>query len=166
MRREPNTARRGRGVALLACLGCLLVLLAGCSSGKSKAKISVPPVVSNLSIPSSSSAALPSSSAPTTPTTAAAGGLSGSWSGQYSGAFSGTFKLTWVQTGADLSGTILLSTENSPTVLTGTVSGSTITFGTVGSTAITYRGTVSGSSMSGSYQVGGAPGGNWSATKS
>ena len=166
MRRQPYTAHRSRGVALVASLGCLVVLAAGCSSGKSKAKITVPPVVSNISIPSSSSAVLPTSSAPTTPTTAAASGLSGNWSGQYSGAFSGTFKLSWVQTGTNLSGTITLSTEQSPDTLTGTVSGSTITFGTVGSSAITYTGTVSGSSMSGSYQVGGAAGGNWSATKS
>jgi hypothetical protein len=114
----------------------------------------------------SSSPALPTSSAPVTPA-AAAGDLSGSWSGQYSGAFTGTFKLTWQQTGSSLTGTIMLSTENNdPVPLTGTVNGSTISFGTVGSQAVTYSGHVSGSSMSGTYQVGGAAGGPWSATKS
>ena len=43
--------------------------------------------------------------------------------------------------------------------------GASIQFGTVGSTAITYAGTVSGSSMSGNYQVGGSAGGPWSASQ-
>jgi hypothetical protein len=46
------------------------------------------------------------------------------------------------------------------------VSGGSIRFGTVGSAAITYTGSVSGTSMSGTYQVAGSPGGSWSATKS
>jgi hypothetical protein len=46
------------------------------------------------------------------------------------------------------------------------VQGDTIRFGTVGSQAITYSGSVSGSSMSGTYQVGsGAGSGSWSAAK-
>jgi hypothetical protein len=43
------------------------------------------------------------------------------------------------------------------------VNGNAITFGTVGSTVITYTGTVSGDSMSGTYQVGGSQHGTWSA---
>ena len=161
MRHEPTT----RGVALVAGLGCLLALTAGCSSGKAKVTVTPPAVQSSL--PASSSAVLPTSSAPATTPAAASSGLSGSWSGQYSGAFTGTFKLTWQQVGSVLSGTIMLSTENNdPVPLTGTVNGSTITFGTVGSQAVTYSGTVSGSSMSGSYQVAGGAGGPWSATKS
>ena len=35
-----------------------------------------------------------------------AGALSGKWSGSYSGSYSGTFKLSWQQSGANLSGTI------------------------------------------------------------
>jgi hypothetical protein len=152
---------RYRAVLLVGCA----VLLAGCSSGKSKSNITVPPVATNLSALSSSTAP-PTSTAPTTAaTTAAAAGLSGSWSGQYSGAFTGTFQLSWQQTGSTLSGTITLSTSGT-VPLTGTVNGSQINFGTVGSAAITYTGTVSGSSMSGSYQINGAAGGPWSATKS
>ncbi len=52
--------------------------------------------------------------------------------------------------------------------INGTVHGNAIRFGTVGSTAITYSGTVSGSSMSGTYQLhttSGTPGGPWSASK-
>jgi len=41
----------------------------------------------------------------------------------------------------------------------------TIRFGTVGSLAITYSGSVSGNSMSGTYQVGGSNGCPWSASK-
>jgi hypothetical protein len=52
----------------------------------------------------------------------------------------------------------------------GTVQGGTIKFGTVGSQAITYKGSVSGSSMSGTWQIkgtsGAAGGGPWSASKS
>jgi hypothetical protein len=42
------------------------------------------------------------------------------------------------------------------------VTGSAIKFGTVGGQAITYKGTVSGSSMSGTYSTPGG-GGPWSA---
>ena len=161
----PTKARRIRATALVGCLGCLMALTAGCSSGKAKVTITPP---AQTSLPPSSSAVLPASSAPpTTPAAAADSGLSGSWSGQYSGAFTGTFKLTWQQTGSSLTGTIMLSTENNgPVPLTGTVNGGTISFGTVGSQAVTYSGHVSGNSMSGTYQVGGAAGGPWSATKS
>jgi hypothetical protein len=160
-------ARRAGGMALVACLGWFVVLAAGCTSGKGKAQISTPPVRSNISVPSSFSAVLPTSPAPVTPTTAAGSNVSGSWSGRYSGAFTGTFQLSWQQAGIDLSGTITLSTQSGPVTLTGTISGDTIFFGTVGSSqAITYSGKVSGNSMSGTYQIGGAPGGPWSATKS
>jgi hypothetical protein len=107
-----------------------------------------------------------SSAAASTPTTAAtaATGLSGTWSGQYSGANQGTFTLTWTQSGSTLSGTINISEIGAPVNINGTVNGSSITFGTVGTAAVTYSGSVSGSSMSGTYQ---SPNGNgnWSATK-
>jgi hypothetical protein len=116
---------------------------------------------------SSAPAVIPSTPAvvvPTTPAPTSGADLSGTWSGHYSGAFSGTFTLTWQQTGSKLSGTIDLSSDGSPKI-NGTLTGNTITFGTVGSTAITYSGTVSGTSMSGTYTVGGSAGGSWSATK-
>ena len=62
-----------------------------------------------------------------------------------------------------LSGNIDLSSIGTETI-TGTVSGSTLNFGAVGSEVITYTGTVSGSSMSCSYTVQGAGGGNWTAS--
>ena len=94
--------------------------------------------------------------------------LSGRWSGQYSGSYDGTFKLRWHQSGSALHGTITISNPLSTLPINGTVTGNSIKFGTVGSTAITYTGTVSGTTMSGTYQVhGGAAsaGGPWSASK-
>jgi hypothetical protein len=94
---------------------------------------------------------------------ASGGSLSGTWSGQYSGAYHGTFTLHWTQSRSRLSGTIKLSTSsNAKLPISGTVRGSSIRFGTVGSSAITYSGSVSGKSMSGSYQTAGG-GGPWSA---
>ncbi len=102
-----------------------------------------------------------------TPTSKSAGvDLSGVWAGKYSGAYTGTFVLDWKQTGSKLSGTIELSAPPTTLSLNGTITGTTIEFGTVGSAEITYSGTVSGDTMSGTYSVNGAPGGDWSATKS
>jgi hypothetical protein len=94
----------------------------------------------------------------------AGGSLTGTWSGTYSGAYHGTFTLHWTQSRSRLTGTISLSTVGR-TNITGTVSGRTIRFGTVGNAnAITYSGSVSGTSMSGTYKSGGA-GGSWRAHK-
>jgi hypothetical protein len=66
-----------------------------------------------------------------------------------------------------LVGTIKLTPPPQTEPLTGRLEGSKITFGTVGSLAITYTGSVSGTSMSGTYKVAGGQGsGSWSATKS
>jgi peptidoglycan DL-endopeptidase CwlO len=170
MRREPNTPHRG--TVLVACVGTLAALAAGCSSGASKVTTSTttPPTASSTSTATNSSPSAPSvsSTTPTTaPSTTSAGtDLSGTWSGRYSGTYSGTFNLSWQQRGSSLSGRITLSATASTQRLNGTVKGTKITFGTVGSAAITYSGTVSGNSMSGAYHVGGTSGGNWSATKS
>jgi len=94
----------------------------------------------------------------------AGGSLTGTWSGTYGGAYHGTFTLHWTQSRSRLTGTIKLSSVGT-TNITGSVSGSTIRFGTVGSAnAITYSGSVSGTSMSGTYKTGGA-GGSWRAHK-
>jgi len=98
-------------------------------------------------------------------TAAATGALSGTWSGHYSGASQGTFTLTWRQSGARLTGTIKISTPSATYPISGTVNGSAIRFGTLGGGQITYTGSVSGSTMSGSYQAG-RGGGSWNASKS
>ncbi len=114
----------------------------------------------------------PATSAPAAATSLAPAGvdLSGSWSGQYSGTpYSGTFTLTWTQTGSSLSGDIKVSDPAAKDYqITGTVTGSSIQFGAVG--AVSYTGTVSGSSMSGSWSIpnpngGSLGGGSWSASK-
>jgi hypothetical protein len=149
-------------VSLMAALAPLG--LGACSSAKSgTTHTTSPPAapVSQSTAPSSSGAP---STASATSSTPSAGSLSGHWSGSYSGAYTGTFTLSWTQTGSQLSGTIDLSTSGT-TPLNGSVRGSHITFGTVGSTVITYSGSVSGNSMSGSWQIAGGAGGSgsWSA---
>jgi serine/threonine-protein kinase len=113
-------------------------------------------------------------SAPATPTASAAAkpnatsNLSGTWLGHYGGSYNGTFKLVWRQTGSHLHGTITTSNPRRTFPINGIVHGRSIKFGTVGSNAITYTGTVSGNSMSGTFQVNfgaGSGGGPWRATK-
>jgi hypothetical protein len=134
------------------------VSLAACSTANKPAPSSHPAAVATTTTSS------PPSPAATTSSPAAAA-LSGAWSGQYSGAYQGTFTLNWTQSGSRLSGTIKLSNPADQTSISGTVSGSTITFGTVGSEAITYSGSVSGSSMAGSWKAG-TMSGTWSASQS
>jgi len=94
----------------------------------------------------------------------ASGSLTGTWSGTYNGAYRGTFILHWTESKSQLTGTIKLSNVGR-TNITGSVRGTTIRFGTVGNArAITYSGSVSGTSMSGTYKTGGV-GGSWSAHK-
>ena len=122
-------------------------------------------VVASASASTAASSAAPASSA----AAADSGALSGTWSGQYGGSYQGTFTLDWQQSGSSLSGQITLSAPAQTLPINGTVNGGSIQFGTVGSTAITYSGSVSGTSMSGTYKVGAdadAQGGNWSASKS
>ena len=89
--------------------------------------------------------------------------LAGTWSGQYSGGYNGTFTLHWIQTGSKLTGTIKLSSPSGTYGVSGSVQGSAIKFGAVGVGA-SYTGSVTGKSMSGTYQA--VPkGGSWSATK-
>jgi len=134
--------------------GAAVLLIAGCSSSQTS---STPP-----------STTAPAASAAAAATAAAPGALSGKWSGQYSGAYQGTFILHWRQSGSKLNGSIQLSAPAGSLPINGTVTGSTIRFGTVGSQGIQYSGSVSGSSMSGTYKVqapNGSVGGPWSATK-
>jgi len=89
--------------------------------------------------------------------------LAGTWSGHYSGGYSGTFVLHWTQSGAKLTGTIKLSSPSGTFSVNGTVKGTAIKFGAVGVGA-TYTGSVSGKTMSGTYQASPA-GGSWGAIK-
>jgi hypothetical protein len=154
------SGRPRRLVPAMTMTAALAVTLAACSSPASPARVTG----------KQPSTAVPSAAAPAASSAApvAASGLSGKWSGQYSGAFTGTFTLNWHQSGSKLHGFIQLSDAGGRVPINGKVAGSTIRFGTVGSSAITYTGTVSGNSMSGTYQVhdGNGSKGNWSASKS
>jgi hypothetical protein len=158
------SGRPGRLVPAMTMAAALAVTLAACSSPASPAT-HVTGKKRSLAVPS---AAAPAASSAAPAAAAAASGLSGKWSGQYSGAFAGTFNLNWHQSGSKLNGFIQLSSPGTSQPINGSVAGSTIRFGTVGSSAITYTGTVSGSSMSGTYRVhdGAGSRGNWSASKS
>jgi hypothetical protein len=109
--------------------------------------------------------AAPTSAAAATPTPVPpAGGLTGVWSGKYNGVYTGTFTLTWQQSGTGVAGTIVLSSPAKTLSITGNEAGTSITFGAVG--GVTYTGSVSGTSMIGTYTVpGSGSGGSWSATK-
>lgn len=148
--RSPQHAR----LALAAAVSAMALIGAGCGGGGN----------SSTTTSAAPSTAAATSTAPASTTTASAGDLSGTWNGHYGGAYQGTFVLNWQQSGSRLSGTIKLSTPPSTLSVNGTLQGSAIQFGTVGSQAITYTGSVSGDSMSGSYQTPGG-GGPWSATK-
>jgi hypothetical protein len=89
--------------------------------------------------------------------------LAGAWSGQYSGPVSGTFMIHWTQSGSNLTGSITLTMPAGKYGINGPVNGSAIQFGAVGAGA-TYTGSVSGTSMSGSWKSS-IGGGKWSAHK-
>ena len=154
-----RSQRPASHLGIASLLAVLAVTAIGCSSNNSDNNSPSPTVATSPEAVSPST-----TSPPVTSPSAATTDLSGTWSGKYDGAFNGTFTLTWTQKNSKLTGSIELSTAGTLN-LNGVVTGNTIQFGTVGSTAITYSGTVSGDSMSGTYQVNGSSGGNWSATK-
>jgi hypothetical protein len=150
---------------LVLVITAAAVPLAACSS--SGGGTTPPPSAPAATTAPAAAATTPAAVATTS--AAATSALSGAWSGQYSGAYSGTFKLHWNQSGSTLSGTINVPALGGSQPIHGTVNGSTIKFGTVGSEAITYNGSVSGSSMSGTWKISaptGSAGGSWSAAKS
>ncbi len=153
-----------RKVLIVVAATVLPGLAAGCSSSGNATTATTPPP---RAVASSPSVASPPTSSAASTSSAPTGDLGGTWRGHYSGAYSGTFKLTWHESGANLSGNIHISTPDATLPINGTLTGNSISFGTVGSLAITYSGSVSGAAMSGTYRVnGGGPssGGPWNAT--
>jgi hypothetical protein len=164
MQLHGNAGGRPRRLVIgMTATAALAMTLAACSSsGNSTAQ-------ETATQSAKANPAAPAASAPAQP--AADTGLSGKWRGQYSGAYQGHFVLRWHQSGSRLIGTITLSAPSRGTVpIHGTVQGGTIKFGTVGSEDITYKGSASGNSMSGTWQIKGPSGpmggGPWSASKS
>lgn len=165
------SSRTGGYLAVAASVAVLSALTAcSSSSGGSGGSSSSAGAAVVSSLPQTSSA--PASSAPASSSAAvASSSLTGDWSGHYTGTFTGTFTLNWTQSGSNLTGTIKLSSDNNAaTPINGSVQNNHIKFGTVGSSAVQYEGTVSGSSMSGTWKIApvngvSAGGGNWSGTK-
>ena len=147
--------RSGRSplCAILALAAVLSVAVTGCGGSSQTTKTSA-----------TTHAAAAHATATSKSSSNQGSGVSGKWSGQYGGAYSGTFKLHWIQSGSNLHGAIKLSAPANTLPIHGTLNGGSIKFGTVGGVAITYTGTVSGSSMSGSYNTP-AGGGSWSANQ-
>lgn len=145
------------GTKLTLSIGAAALLLAACSSSGTSGNT---PTNTTATHSAATPAPAAASSAP-----AAAAPLSGAWHGQYGGSYQGTFVIHWRQSGSKLGGRIHISNPASNLAIHGSLVGGSIQFGTVGSYAITYSGRVSGNSMSGNYKVGGAQGGNWSASK-
>jgi hypothetical protein len=91
----------------------------------------------------------PPTHAPTRPTTIPTLDLSGTWGGLCSGTSNGFCTLTLTQTGNALDGTFLLSSPpDKPLDIRGNLIGSTITLRASG---VVFTGTLSGSTLSGSY---------------
>jgi hypothetical protein len=147
------------GTKLTVTIGAAALLLAACSSASTTTN---PPANTTAT---HTAAAQPKAVAATSAPATAAGALTGTWNGQYGGSYQGTFVLHWRQQGSKLSGRIHISAPSTSLPIHGRVAGGSIRFGTVGSYEITYTGTVTGSSMSGTYTVGGSQGGNWNASK-
>jgi hypothetical protein len=156
--RPPSRLRAS--VLIMGAVPLAALLAAGCSSGSASSVTIAKVTTAAAAVSTAASAA-----ASTTTTPATASDLTGTWNGTYNGSYSGTFTVKWTQSGSGVNGTIALPTVGTTEQLNGTVNGDKITFGTVGSFAVTYSGTFSGNSMSGTYNVGGSPAGNWSASK-
>jgi uncharacterized protein YukE len=150
--------RLGPAITMSAALAVTLAACSGSGGTAAQTTATNPPAGGSTH---ASSATTPSAA----PATSA---LSGKWQGQYGGTYQGTFVLHWHQAGTRLNGVIRLSNPGVTVPIHGRVAGGSIRFGTVGSYAITYSGSVSGTSMSGHYQVnnGSGAGGPWSAHKS
>ena len=140
-----------------------------------------PPSASAPPSPSRSSSA--SSSPPATPSpriqanggpAAASLDITGAWTGSYQSATSAGpqvyFTVTFVPTGSDITGSIMIAGHcvNRGTI-TGQLDGTRITFGAIkAAETITFDGTLAADSMTGKYQFGAGCGddsGTWTATR-
>jgi hypothetical protein len=146
---------------ILIGMAIRLVSLMAAGSASSTTGTPPPSSISVRSTPTGVPTSTPTATA--APTTEAVGGLSGTWSGQYSGVFNGTFTLTWTPVGVNFERPHRPSAPAETLGISGNEAGTTLTFGAVG--VVTYTGSVSGSSMSGSYKTPNNSGGSWNASK-
>ncbi len=146
-----------------------LVLFAVACGGDSSSTTISPAVGDDIttSPPAGSVSAMPSDDS-------SEGAIQGRWNGTWTSTSSpglnGTFHIDFTQAGEQLTGDITIS--DTPCITTGTITGKLagdrITFGAVqGAQTIAYTGTISGTSMSGTYsapQCGNGKG-DWKASK-
>lgn len=178
MQQRPNA--RGAAGCLFA-VGAIfaLTLFAGCGDDDDSPKTPTP-VAAIATSAASTTVASPTAGSTTAPpatatvATSTGSALDGTWTGTWNSsdtADNGAVTIQWKQTGQQLAGTIIVT--NTPCVtngtITGVVSGAAITFGAVqGATTIAYTGTLSGTTLSGTYQANASCAnatGRWSATK-
>lgn len=170
-----------RGMAL-AVVPILALVWAACGGGGTSAPtptntpraVTSPTTAAATAAPSATRPPATATAAPTA-TPAASSGLTGTWTGTWQNtniAGSGTFTLQLTQSGSTVAGTIVA--VGTPCLTNGTISGALaanqVQLGAVqGVVTITYAGTVSGNSMSGTYQASAECAnaqGTWAASKS
>ena len=138
-------------VAVTATVGVLIAIL---QRPPTHAPIRPMPVPTSIPTPTPTAAQTPLSV-----------DLSGTWAGECTGPFNGFCSLTWTQTAHALDGTFMLSSPPDTLHISGNLTGSTISFGAVG--VVTFTGTLSGSTLSGSYtDIANGKTGSWTVTQS
>lgn len=161
----------GLVLVLAACTSAASVPSAPPAAGASQTAASVAPLPTAVPVPTPT----PVPTATPAPSGSPAPTLAGTWNGTWQDVtpdhVGGTFVLTWTQNGSVLMGGIVVNGTPclSVATVTGTVSGSTISFGAVSGThTVVYNGTISGTTMKGSYVAPAAcvnATGTWAATK-
>jgi len=141
-----------------------VALLAACSSTSSSS-------AGGASVESATAASsvTPSGAAGGSTASGVAGTWQGTWTNTSGGAASGTFQIDWQQQGSKLAGTIAITGTPCLTGgdITGTLKGDSIDFGVVSGTyQVNYKGSLSGTNMSGTYSTDCGNGkGTWKANK-
>ena len=166
MTRPPSLRR----TVLPLALSIVVVVLSACATGSTE-------VTTGASGPTQTGAAAtgPTATGPTAPTGPTGVTLAGTWTGSWESeapGVSGTFTMKIEQTGSGFTGTIAIA--DTPCVSNGSVIGSvdgdTINFGAVeAENEVAFSGSISGDSMSGTYQsppACGSDSGTWKATRS
>jgi hypothetical protein len=168
-------------VLLIAAAGCSKSTKTASGAATTAATVTTAPAVATTAgattlpgavttAPAGAATTAPAGSATTAPATS---GLTGAWPGEWQNttpdSSRGTFRIQWTQSGSSLSGTIAIT--GTPCLTGGSISGSlnggNLNFGVVtGQAQVSYTGTVSGTTMSGTYTTScGNAQGTWKATK-
>jgi hypothetical protein len=175
---ERGTGMAGSKRLLAVAVTGLALLAAGCTgkSGNSAARpVGAATTAAAITPPTTEPAttAATNTAAATTAPPVNGAGLTGTWNGTWTNTTpdhsTGTFRVSWVQAGSRLTGTITINGTPclSGGTIDGTVAGGTISFGAVkGQVNVAFVGAVAGSTMGGTYSTGcGNAKGTWRAGK-